>query len=71
MKSTDKTGKPVLRSRGFIGARPASPVAADTGTPKPGMDRPARSRGAIQPTPSLKPGDLASNIKPRGRFSLK
>ncbi len=71
MKTLTKNAKPVLRSRGFIGARPSSSVSADTGAPKPGMDGPARSRGVIQPHASQTPASLDTNIKRSGRFSLK
>jgi len=66
MKSTQK---PLLRSRGFIGAKPASSVTADTGPQK--LSAPAKSRGAVKPNPIGAPRGLEDNIPPRPKWRIK
>lgn len=66
MKSTQK---PPLRSRGFIGAKPASSVTADTASQK--LTGPAKSRGVNRPNPSGAPKGLEENIPPRPKWRIK
>ncbi|AJY47712.1 hypothetical protein [Martelella endophytica] len=66
MKSTEK---PPLRSRGFIGAKPASSVTAGTGPQK--LTGPAKSRGVVTPNTTAAPKAIDSNIKPPGKWHLK
>ncbi|WP_180898384.1 hypothetical protein [Martelella soudanensis] len=61
--------KPPLRSRGFIGGKPASSVTADTGPLK--MTGPGKSRGAVKPNPTGAPKGLEQNIPPRPKWRIK
>ena len=60
---------PQLRSRGFIGARPASSVTAKTGPQK--MSGPGKSRGAVKPNVAGGPKGLEDNIPPRPKWRIK
>ncbi|TCT42127.1 hypothetical protein [Martelella mediterranea] len=70
-KASGIKDKKALRSIGFIGARPASTVAADTTSSAAKSAAPAKSRGAIKPQASATPAGLSSNIRKPGGFRLK
>ncbi|MAM10048.1 MAG: hypothetical protein CML23_06215 [Rhizobiaceae bacterium] len=67
MKSSQK---PTLRSRGFIGAKPASTVSGGTAVVQ-ATGTATKSRGSVSPNIGAAPSDMNENTYPRGKYRLK
>ncbi|QQM31654.1 hypothetical protein JET14_05650 [Martelella lutilitoris] len=70
MKSKPKDATPALRSRGFIGAKPASTVSGGAAVAQ-GTGTATKSRGSISPKVGAAPSDMNQNTYPRGKYRLK